>query len=114
MKTQQKKKTKPAAPDVSRIGTPSTVSIPSNNTGPHKPVAVPANAVWLTTSQLLNRFSGMSQMWLWRKLNGEKKDPHFPQPRTFGSKRGSGQRKFFLISEVEEYERSFLSSGGEE
>jgi hypothetical protein len=65
--------------------------------GPHKPVPVPPDAVWISTNQVLARYGGRSQMWLWRKIQNE---PTFPRPAYFG------RMQFFRVDELEAYERA--------
>jgi predicted DNA-binding transcriptional regulator AlpA len=52
---------------------------------------------YATAAQLRVRYGGRSQMWIYRRL---KSDPDFPRPRKFG------RLRFWLLSEIEDYERS--------
>ena len=54
--------------------------------------------LYITTSQLLRRYGGLSVMWLRHKL---KTDRSFPRPMTLTD----GGWWFFKISEVEDFER---------
>jgi predicted DNA-binding transcriptional regulator AlpA len=69
--------------------------------GPHKPVPVPPDAVWMSTNQVLARYGGRSQMWLWRKIQ---KEPAFPRPTYFG------RMLFFRVDELEAYERAAVAT----
>jgi predicted DNA-binding transcriptional regulator AlpA len=53
--------------------------------------------VWLTSTQVRDRFGGRSAMWLWRRIN---QDPQFPKPKKLG-----GRLLFWSLQELEAYER---------
>ncbi len=63
-----------------------------------------ADAVYLSVAQIRERFGGVSQMWVERKIAG---DPSFPRPIKFGGK----MFRFFLLSELVEWERSAATKG---
>jgi hypothetical protein len=63
------------------------------------PKPVPPDAVWISATQLRNRFGARSSMWLVRKL---KNDSDFPRPTYFG------RLMFFEIAKLEEYEQAMV------
>ena len=76
-----------------------------------KLVTPPAGAVWISAQQVLARYGGRSEMWLNRKLNGDKKtkpDPDFPKPGY------SGRLRFFRLDELEKYEKEKVACGARE
>jgi hypothetical protein len=79
---------------------PRTFGVPTSKLGPQKQVAVPCNAVWLTSNQTRARYGDRSQMWLWRMV---KYEPRFPKPVYFG------RLQFFEISALEAYEQAVIS-----
>lgn len=52
--------------------------------------------VYITTRQLRNRYGGVSNMWIERRLAD---DPEFPKPIYFGA------RRFWSLAAVEVWER---------
>ncbi|MHC2718258.1 hypothetical protein [Bradyrhizobium diazoefficiens] len=73
-----------------------------------KLVAPPAGAVWISARQVLARYGGRSEMWLNRKLYGDKKtkpDPDFPKPAY------SGRLRFFRLDELEQYDKKIVVRG---
>jgi hypothetical protein len=71
-------------------------------TGKHSPVPVPVDAVFISSRQLLARYGGRSQMWLYRKLQAE---PEFPKPTYFG------RLQFYRLDELERYEKQAVTRG---
>jgi hypothetical protein len=75
--------------------------------GPRKPHPLPADALWMNSNQLCDRYGGKSKMWLHRKLHGDgkklKPDPDFPQP-TF-----DGRLMMFSVAAFDEYDGMLLS-----
>jgi hypothetical protein len=57
---------------------------------------VPADAVFITATQVRQRYGGMSHMWLENKL---KHDPDFPRAHKIGGMR------MFRIADLEAFER---------
>lgn len=57
--------------------------------------------VFIPTRQLRNRYGGVSHMWVERRLN---EDPNFPRPRYLG------QRRYWSVVELEEWERKAASN----
>jgi hypothetical protein len=71
-------------------------------------VAPPTGAVWISARQVLARYGGRSEMWLNRKLYGDKKtkpDPDFPKPGY------SGRLRFFKLAELDHYDRKIVGRG---
>ena len=68
--------------------------------GPRAPAPVPSDAVWITSRQLLSRYGGRSDMWLWRKLRD---DPDFPRPRYHG------HLKMFNVAALDDYEKKLTT-----
>jgi len=66
--------------------------------GPRKPAPIPADAVWLTSNQVRDRYGGRSQMWLHRKL----RNPDFPKPRY------DGRLRLFSVAALDAYDRAVL------
>jgi predicted DNA-binding transcriptional regulator AlpA len=56
-----------------------------------------AAKVYLTAIQLRTRYGGVSDMWLWRRVND--RSTGFPQPKYFG------RRRFWELSDIETWER---------
>ena len=77
-----------------------TSAEPTSKLGPRKPVPAPLGAVWLSTNQVLARYGGRSQMWLWRKIRN---DPKFPRPVHFG------RLQFFRLADLEAYEQGLVA-----
>jgi hypothetical protein len=65
------------------------------------PRPVPSDAVYISRTQLQNRWGGVSHMWIERRL---KDNPDFPKPKFMG------RLRFWKISELEAYERSCATS----
>lgn len=76
---------------------------PSGQGGGYKitrsPTPIPADALWLTSSQVCARYGGRSQMWLWRKV---KNDPNFPKPHY------SGRMQLYSVPELNAYDASLI------
>ena len=72
---------------------------PSGALGPRKAVPIPVDAIWITAKQVCQRYGGRSQMWLWRKLQG---DLTFPKPTYFG------RLQFFKQASLDEYDRACI------
>lgn len=70
--------------------------------GAHKTVPLPPDAAWMTAKQLMAHFGGVSQMWLWRKIET---DPDFPRPVFIG------RFRYFRVDEVEAYDRVLRERG---
>ncbi|MCK1293417.1 hypothetical protein [Bradyrhizobium sp. 30] len=68
--------------------------------GPHTPKPVPDGAIWITSTQVLARYGGKSQMWLWRKIN---RDDAFPKPVYFG------RLMMFSVAELDTFDRGLIS-----
>ena len=60
----------------------------------------PAGAVYISASQVCQRYGGLTPMWLWRKL---KSDSTFPRPTNLG--RGKRNR-YWKVDELVAWERS--------
>jgi hypothetical protein len=58
---------------------------------------------FLTVNQLCERWGGVSNMFIERRL---KSDPGFPRPRKFDD----GRIRFFDLDEIENYERSKITA----
>jgi predicted DNA-binding transcriptional regulator AlpA len=58
--------------------------------------AAPREKRYLSSNQLRERWGGVSHMFLQRRVH---EDPRFPKPRKFG-----GRIRFWLETEIEEYE----------
>jgi predicted DNA-binding transcriptional regulator AlpA len=68
--------------------------------GARKPPPIPDDALWITSTQVCNRYGGRSQMWLWRNV---KDDPAFPKPRYMG------RMQIFSVAELNAYDRLLIS-----
>jgi hypothetical protein len=68
--------------------------------GPHAVKPIPADALWLTSTQVRNRYGGVSAMWLWNRVEH---DADFPKPAYFGN------RQMFSVAELDAYDRLVLS-----
>jgi hypothetical protein len=91
---------------VKRRAIPTDAELPTPTK--QKPVAPPAGAVWISARQVLDRYGGRSEMWLNRKLYGDKKskpDADFPKPAY------SGRLRFFRLDELERYDRKIVVRG---
>jgi len=62
---------------------------------------VPSDALYISRTQLQNRWGGVSHMWIERRL---KDNPDFPKPKFMG------RLRFWKISELEAYERRCATS----
>lgn len=56
----------------------------------------PTEKKYLSTNQLRERWGGVSHMFIQRRVH---EDPRFPKPKKFG-----GRIRFWLETEIEEYE----------
>jgi hypothetical protein len=63
------------------------------------PKPIPADALWLTSNQVLARYGGRSAMWLWRKV---KNDPAFPKPRY------AGRMQLYSVPELNAYDAALI------
>jgi len=72
---------------------------PGHGPGPRGP---PPGAVYLSAAQVLVRYGGLSDMWLFRIML---RDPSFPRPIYFG------KRRFFRIDELITWERASALRG---
>jgi hypothetical protein len=73
---------------------------PSGTLGPRKAVPIPPDAIWVSAKQVCQRYGGRSNMWLVRKLQN---DPTFPKPTYFG------RLQFFLLENLETYDRAVIA-----
>jgi hypothetical protein len=61
---------------------------------------VPIGAAYISFSQLLDRYGGVSHMFIERQL---KNNPNFPKPHRIG------RLRFFSLAELEAYERASVA-----
>jgi hypothetical protein len=64
--------------------------------------AVPPSAVFISNTQLRQRWGDVSFMFIERRIA---KDPRFPKPVRLGSR-----NRFFRLEEVEQYERTLAGA----
>jgi hypothetical protein len=92
-------------PKLAKRTVPTDVKLPPPRK--QKLVAPPAGAVWISAQQVLARYGGRSEMWLNRKLYGDKKtkpDPDFPKPGY------SGRLRFFKLAELDNYDKLIVGT----
>jgi hypothetical protein len=82
---------------------PKPAGVMTRRLGPQRIPAVPVDAVWISTNQVLARYGGRSQMWLHRTL---KSNATFPKPVKFG------RLKFFKLEDLQAYEQSVAAGKG--
>jgi hypothetical protein len=70
--------------------------VPRNPDNPRPPKPLPADAVFMSSAELRNRYGGRSHMWLNRRLAN---DLDFPRPEI------TDPQRFWRIATVEAYEK---------
>ena|SRR5258708_4879264 len=65
---------------------------------------VPADAVWMSSKQVCQRYGDKSHMWLFRNL---KNNPDFPRPSY------QGRMQIFSVAEFDAYDALLLSKRSE-